>query len=173
MISALIVHERPEPALALTLSRLVEGVLDGLLSDVAILDGTCDPLAEKLADEGGCALVRESDARAGWRAGVAALRGEWIMTMRAGLAPTHGWTGAVREAFALAAAGRNIEGVALRAAGGSGVLGLAKRWFSAPPAVLLAPRATLLAAASAQAFEAAPRRGWRVVDGHVVDERAQ
>ena len=58
MFSALIVHARPEPALTLTLSRLVEAALAGLLADVAIADFCDDPLAARLAEEGGCALKR-------------------------------------------------------------------------------------------------------------------
>ena len=174
MISALILHERPEPALALDLSRLVEGVLDGLLSDVAILDGVCDPLAEKLADDGGCALIRAADAEQAWRAGLAALRGDWILIAPSGLALSQGWTGAVRDAFALAAAGRPLDGVWLRAGRTGGALAALASLFRRPPGVVLCRRALLAGAKTARDVEAARRKdGWRVVDGHVVDERAR
>ena len=64
MFSVLVVHPTPTPGLALTLSRLVEAALSGSLADVAIADLCGDPLAQRLSEDGGCALKRVACAPA-------------------------------------------------------------------------------------------------------------
>lgn len=111
MFSALIVHARPEPALALTLSRLVEAALGGLLADVAVLDLADDPLAARLCEEGGCALKRPvGDAPAAIAGAVQEARADWLLIASSGLAPAPGWANAARETLALAAAGSVVAG---------------------------------------------------------------
>ena len=172
MLSVVILHERREPALALTLARLVEGALDGLVGDVALVDAVGDPLAAALAEEGGCALLSAAgEAPAGvWRRGVEATRGAFILALPSGLAPRPGWAGAARETLALAAAGGGSARAVFPGAApaGAGLLARLRR----RPAMLLAARGEALASAGPRALEAALRRaGARRVPGFAVDER--
>lgn len=146
MFSALIVHARPEPGLALTLSRLVEAALAGLLADVAIADLVGDPFARRLADDGGCALKRiEAGPSRGLADAVGEARADWVLLCASGLAPSPGWGQAARETLALAGA-HEAGGSAL---GGAIFLaprrGLARLW-RAPDGVVLARRETLATA---------------------------
>lgn len=172
MLSAVILHERREPALALTLARLVEGALDGLLGDVALVDAAGDPLAARLADEGGCVLVRAAAGSAGegWREALAQTRGAWILALPSGVAPRPGWAGAARETLALAAAGGASPGALFPSAPppGAGLLARLRR----RPAMLLAARRQALASGGPEALAAALRRGGaRRLAGFAVDER--
>ena len=172
MLSVLILHERREPALALTLGRLVEGALDGLVGDVMLVDAVGDPLAAALAEEGGCALLSGAGAARGegWRRGLEATRGAFVLALPSGLAPRPGWAAAVRETLALAAAGGKAAAALFPGAPpeGAGFLARLRR----RPSMLLATRAAALASAGPQALEATLRRaGARRLPGFAVDER--
>lgn len=174
MLSALIVHVRPQPALALTMARLVEGAVAGLLANVAILDCVGDPLAARLADEGGCVLARpETDPGAALARAIAAARADWLLIAASGLAPAAGWTTPARETMALAAAGAGFAG-ALFAAPRRGLLAR----FAPPDGLVLARVETLARARLSplspgrDAFVAARRAGRvRRLDGLCDDER--
>jgi hypothetical protein len=116
MISALVVHRGPQPGLALALSRLVEGALAGLLADVRVLDMGSDPLADKLAEDGGCALTRAPAGMAEAHVleqALAAMKADWALICPSDLAPARGWAAAARDALALAQAGAPLTGAAL------------------------------------------------------------
>ncbi|MBL8589773.1 MAG: hypothetical protein JNK46_14675 [Methylobacteriaceae bacterium] len=173
----MILHTAPEPALALALARLVEGAVDGLLRDAAIVDALDDPLAARLADEGGCALFRGSPAES-WRAAAQAARGDWVLLVPSGLAPARGWTGPARDALQLAAAGDAAPGRIFEArTADGGLFARLAAQFAPPPAILLARRDMARAVAGAQpcaALRAALARGGaRRVPGVAVDERAR
>lgn len=171
MLSALIVHARPEPALALTLSRLVEGALAGVLADVTVLDLAGDPLATQLADEGGCAvLAAQGDPGAAIRSAVAQARADWLLVAASGLAPAPGWPEAARETLTLAAAGAKL--------GGAVFVAPRRGWFAPRDGVVLARRAALARArlsplrAGRDAARAARRDGrLRLIAGLCDDER--
>ena len=127
MFSVLVVHPTPTPGLALTLSRLVEAALSGSLADVAIADLCGDPLAQRLSEDGGCALKRVACAPAQAIAqAIGEARAGWVLLCASGLAPSPGWAQAARETLALAAAheagGRAFAG-AFFAAPRGGLLG--------------------------------------------------
>lgn len=174
MLSAVILHARREPALALTLSRLVEGALDGLLGDVVIVDFADDPLAARLSDEGGCARIGASDG-APLRRGVEAARGAWILVIESGVAPRPGWPAAAREALALAGAGAPGPGwmFTCDAAAGGGLAAALRARLRRRPPILLASRALAVAAGEDFAVleQALRRSGARRVGGVAVDER--
>jgi hypothetical protein len=178
MFSALIVHARPEPGLALTLSRLVEAALAGLLADVALLDLCDDPLAARLADDGGCALRRpRGDPTAALAQAVAAARAEWLLIAASGLAPVSGWALSARETLALAAAQGDREGALAGAFFTVARRGPLAR-LRAPDGVVLARRDVLAAAppppldVGRAAFRAARRAGRvRRLEGMCDDER--
>jgi hypothetical protein len=175
MISALIVHLRPEPALALGLSRLVEGAVAGLLADVTILDLGEDALAARLAEEGGCALTRPQAkgpqaARGAFDAALEMGRAEWILVLPSRLVPARGWPEAVRETLSLAQAGAPIAGAALLTA----PRGLLRRREMAALTrrALLTPGAVDPANAARAARAAAARVGRvRRLPGLLEDER--
>lgn len=183
MLSVLIVHAAPAPALAVTLSRLVEGALDTVLADVTLLDLCADPQAERLAEEGGCALLRPQAGRPDPSKAIAAAaaqaRREWLLLAASGLALSPGWSKVARETLAMAEAsaaqgpGRRFGG-ALFATPARGAL----RWFSGEEGVALIRRdalagATLRPARLARDAAAAARRVGRLrhVAGFCLDER--
>ena len=175
MFSALIVHARPEPALALTLSRLVEAALAGLLADVAVLDLAGDPLARRLCDGGGCALIRPpGEARSALAEAARRAKADWLLVAASGLAPAPGWAAQARETLALAQAhGPGFSG-ALFAVRPRGLLAR----LSPPDGVALARRDLFARAAISplhpgrDAFAAARRAGGvRRLDGLCDDER--
>jgi len=178
MFSALIVHARPEPALTLTLSRLVEAAVAGLLADVAIADFCDDPLAARLAEEGGCALKRlAGDPAQALARMIGEARAEWMFVAASGLAPAPGWAQAARETLTLAAAqGPRRPGLAgaFFTAPRRGLLGR----LSAVDGAVLARRATLAQAKLSprrpgrDAYAAARREGrMRRIEGLCDDER--
>lgn len=171
MFSALIVHARPEPGLALTLSRLVEGALAGVLADVSVLDLAGDGLAQRLSDEGGSALLQpQGDARAALAAALAQARADWVLIAASGLAPAPGWPEAARETLTLAAAGAKL--------GGAVFVAPRRGWFAPRDGVVLARRAALARARLSpqrpgrDAARAARRDGrLRLIAGLCDDER--
>jgi hypothetical protein len=180
MLSVLIVHAAPEPALAVTLSRLVEAALDTLLSDVTLLDLCDDPHAARLAEEGGCALRRHDDPAAGdLRAMAAQARRNWVLLAASGLALAPGWSQIARETLAMAQAEAPRVGSRL-----SGALfetpprGALRRFVGGPEGVTLVRRdalalAPLRPASLARDAAAAARRAGRLrrIPGFCVDER--
>lgn len=150
MISALIHAPRPDPALAVTLSRLVDSVVGGLVRDAAIVDLARDDLAARLAEESGCALFRPEQGRIPMVEALDRLRSDWVALVPAGLAPEPVWTRRVQEFLALAASGGEIKGGALFPARSlrepsavSRIAALLRR--DRPRCIVLAQRATLRA----------------------------
>lgn len=170
MISALIHAPRPDPALAVTMARLVESVVEGLVRDAALLDPSCDDLARRVAEEAGCALFRPGAGVDPLAEALDWLRCDWVALIPAGLVLEPVWIRRVQEFLALAASGGEVKGGALfpaRPLRQPPAAERAARWLGLkrPRAVILAQRATLralpagpdVAAAAAKAVHGAGR----------------
>lgn len=87
MISVVIECDNQEAELARTLSALVKGAIDGIVSDVTILDrGSRDGTA-KVADAAGCALYQHSELEQV----LGRLRGAWVLIIEPGARPVNAW----------------------------------------------------------------------------------
>lgn len=150
MISALIHAPQPDPALAVTMGRLVDSVIEGLVRDAALLDPSCDDLARRVAEEAGCALFRPKAGVDPLAEALDSLRCDWVALIPAGLAPEPVWIRRVQEFLALAASGGEVKGGALFPARPLRAPSLRTRamlqlGLEKPRAVVLAQRATLRA----------------------------
>jgi glycosyltransferase involved in cell wall biosynthesis len=87
MISVLIECKDQEQALAVTLSSLVQGAVEGIVAEVVILDrGSRDGTA-LLADAAGCRFLEDPDLRDVVRSA----RGDWLLLIEPGARPLLGW----------------------------------------------------------------------------------
>lgn len=91
MISVVIECLDEEHALAQTLTALVPGAVEGLVSEVIVIDrGSSDGTA-KVADIAGCTVVAPAEAAAA----VCRARGLWLLVLEPGARPLAGWIEAV------------------------------------------------------------------------------
>jgi len=91
MITALVLATRGPEALALTLSALVPGVVDGLVGDAVVLTPSADPDIAAVAEATGATLVMGAAGDDPWRAGAALARREWVLCLEDGDVPAEGW----------------------------------------------------------------------------------
>jgi hypothetical protein len=93
MLTVLLECRDNEPELAHTLAVLVSGAVDGLVSDVIVLDHGSKDGSARVAEAAGCRFVQD------WKfADVLALaRGEWLMLLEPGARPQAGWIEEVLE----------------------------------------------------------------------------
>lgn len=99
MLTVLLECRDNEPELAHTLAVLVSGAVDGLVSDVIVLDhGSRDGSAE-VADAAGCRFLQDCDLPTA----IPKARGQWLLLLEAGALPQQGW---VEEVFEYASLGR-------------------------------------------------------------------
>ncbi len=87
MLTVIMECRDQEPELAQTLAVLVAGAIDGLVSDVVVLDhGSSDGTA-RLAEAAGCRFYRQ------WNMAeiLNAARGDWILLVEPGARPQNGW----------------------------------------------------------------------------------
>lgn len=97
MLTVMMECDNQEAELAQTLSVLVAGAVEGLVSDVAVLDrGSADGSA-KVADAAGCRFYLD------WAlpATIEAARGEWLLLLEAGARPQGAWIDEIAEHLAL------------------------------------------------------------------------
>ena len=87
MISVVIECRNQEPALAVTLSSLVQGAVEGLVAEVIVIDRGSDDGTETLADAAGCRFFADPDLRDVVRNA----RGEWLLFIEPGARPLLGW----------------------------------------------------------------------------------
>lgn len=87
MISVFIQCHNQEAELARTLSTLVSGAVEGLISDVTILDEGSIDGSIKVADAAGCSFHRLDELPNVARR----MRGEWAFLLEAGARPALGW----------------------------------------------------------------------------------
>jgi hypothetical protein len=97
MLTVLMECRDQESELAQTLSVLVSGAVEGLVSDVIILDHVSQDGSSRVADAAGCRFHQ------GWDIAdvVGSARGEWLLLMEAGARPQAGWIDEVMEYIAL------------------------------------------------------------------------
>lgn len=96
MLSVIIECDNNEPELAHTLSSLVMGAVEGLISDVTVLDLCGAEGTSIVADAAGCRYFQE------WNLAdiVSSARGDWILILEPGARPLPGWVEAIHEHIA-------------------------------------------------------------------------
>lgn len=95
MITALVLAARGPEALALTLSALVPGVVEGLIGDAVVLARRTDRDIAIVAEATGAAFVTVAPGDDPWRAGAALGRREWVLCLEDGDVPAEGWVRAL------------------------------------------------------------------------------
>lgn len=100
MLTVLLECRDNEPELAHTLAVLVSGAVDGLVSDVIVLDHGSRDGSARVADAAGCRFVDK------WELNdvLGMARGEWIMLLEPGARPQAGWIEDVLEHASLSKA---------------------------------------------------------------------
>ena len=93
MLTVLLECRDNEPELAYTLAVLVSGAVDGLVSDVIVLDHCSRDGSARVADAAGCRFVDKWELNEVLRTA----RGEWIMLLEPGARPQAGWIEEVLE----------------------------------------------------------------------------
>ncbi len=92
MLSAIIATYESERSLVPTLSALVPGAAAGLISGVVIADGGSRDATAEVAEIAGCRFIASTDPiGARLKEAAAATRTPWLMFLRAGAVPQHGW----------------------------------------------------------------------------------
>lgn len=87
MLTVIMECRDQEPELAHTLSTLVSGAVEGLISDVIVLDHASSDGSSRVAEAAGCRFHTDWDIQDI----VASARGDWILMMEAGSRPQSGW----------------------------------------------------------------------------------
>jgi hypothetical protein len=97
MLSVLMECHDQETQLAQTLSVLVAGAVEGLVSDVSVLDHGSTDASARVADAAGCRF------HTGWNIEdvLRTTRGEWLFLLEPGARPQIGWIDEVAEHIAL------------------------------------------------------------------------
>lgn len=93
MLTVLLECRDNEPELAHTLAVLVSGAVDGLVSDVIVLDHGSSDGSARVADAAGCRFVDKWELQDVLKTA----RGEWIMLLEPGARPQSGWIEEVLE----------------------------------------------------------------------------
>lgn len=93
MISVFIQCHNQEAELARTLSALVSGAVEGLISDVSILDEGSTDGSSKVSDAAGCSFYSLDELRNA----ASQMRGEWALLIEAGARPAIGWVEVLGE----------------------------------------------------------------------------
>ncbi|MGE6743422.1 glycosyl transferase [Allorhizobium pseudoryzae] len=97
MLTVLLECRDQESELAQTLSVLVTGAVEGLVSDVAVLDCGSSDASPRVADAAGCRFHQNWDLREVLQAA----RGEWLFLIEPGARPQIGWVEEVMEHIAM------------------------------------------------------------------------
>lgn len=100
MLTVLLECRDNEPELAYTLAVLVSGAVDGLVSDVIVLDHGSRDGSARVADAAGCRFVDKWELHE--VLGMA--RGEWLLLLEPGARPQAGWIEEVLEHASLSRA---------------------------------------------------------------------
>lgn len=97
MLTVMLECENSEPELAYTLSVLVSGAVDGVVSEVVVLDRGSQDGTARLADAAGCKYLQS------WTLVdiVSAARGDWLLFLEPGARPQSGWVEEVLEYAAI------------------------------------------------------------------------
>ncbi|MDQ0455014.1 glycosyl transferase [Rhizobium paknamense] len=97
MLTVIIECQDQESELAHTLMALVSGAVEGVISDVVILDNGSRDGTPRLADAAGCRFY----ARWELKDIITAARGEWLLLVEPGARPNSGWIEEIAEYVAL------------------------------------------------------------------------
>lgn len=97
MLTVMMECRDQEPELAQTLAVLVAGAVEGLVSDVIVLDHGSSDGSSRVADAAGCRFYTIWDLKDV----VAAARGDWLLLIEAGARPLSGWVDEIGEYIAL------------------------------------------------------------------------
>ena len=98
MLTVLLECRDNEPELAYTLSALVSGAVDGLISEVIVLDHGSRDGSARVADAAGCKFFNAWDLSETVRNA----RGDWLLLLEPGARPQSGWIEEVLEYAAIA-----------------------------------------------------------------------
>ena len=97
MLTVIIECQDHEPELAQTLAVLVAGAVEGLVSDVVVLDHGSSDGTSKVADAAGCRFYSQWDMNDILRSA----RGEWLLLVEPGARPQAGWIAEIAEYVSL------------------------------------------------------------------------
>jgi glycosyltransferase involved in cell wall biosynthesis len=98
MLTVIIATHESERALVQTLSPLVAGATDGLITEVVVADGGSRDATAEVADIAGCRFLLQNGAvGARLRAAADSARTPWLLFLRAGTVPEPGWLEAVGD----------------------------------------------------------------------------
>jgi hypothetical protein len=97
MLTVVLECQDQEPELAQTLSVLVAGAVEGLVSDVVVLDHGSRDGSSKVADAAGCRFHSQWDIKDI----LSSARGEWLLFVEPGARPQTGWIDEIAEYVAL------------------------------------------------------------------------
>lgn len=97
MLTVILECRDQEPELAHTLSTLVSGAVEGLISDVIVLDHGSQDGSVRVAEAAGCRFHQQ------WNVHdvLSSARGEWILLLEPGSRPQSGWIEDILEYTAL------------------------------------------------------------------------
>ena len=93
MLTVLLECRDNEPELAQTLAVLVSGAVDGLVSDVIVLDHGSRDGSAAVADAAGCKFVDKWELQQV----LEQARGDWLMLLEPGARPQSGWIEEILE----------------------------------------------------------------------------
>jgi hypothetical protein len=114
MITALVSAEHGVEALAVTLSALVPGVVEGLIGDAVVLSSRPDEALARVADTVGATLLTVSADP--FREGARHAKRDWLLCLAAGDVPVEGWIRALDRFIALSPPERRYGRLARRGA---------------------------------------------------------
>ncbi|MDP9837651.1 hypothetical protein J2T09_002408 [Neorhizobium huautlense] len=97
MLTVIMECRDQETELAQTLSVLVAGAVEGLISDVVVLDHGSRDASARVADAAGCRFHTAWDIKDI----VQSVRGEWLLLMEPGARPQVGWINELQEHLAM------------------------------------------------------------------------
>ena len=96
MLSVIIATFESELALVPTLAALVPGAMEGVISEVLVIDGGSHDDTAKVADVAGCKFwVQEAPLAKRYKAAAAVARARWLFFLRPGTILDAAWTGEV------------------------------------------------------------------------------
>ena len=95
-VSIIIPTLNAAPVLPATLSALFEGMAEGVVHEVIIVDGGSDDATAAMAEDAGAVVLDHAPGRGGQlAAGAAAARAPWLLFLHADSQPDPGWSAAV------------------------------------------------------------------------------
>ena len=112
MLTVVLECQDQEPELAQTLSVLVAGAVEGLVSDVVVLDHDSRDGTSRVADAAGCRFHSQWDIKDI----VHSARGEWLLFVEPGARPQTGWIDEIAEYIEGAALGVAVQRFGVREA---------------------------------------------------------